>query len=130
MRSGWDWTVGRERGGGGAIAGGREGSDAPGVFKDRSLRLWRLTIREGEQRYFLSCSGLGGNHRKGDPPGMEIRRVLLAFSAFDSLVSCVVLCSLVASSTEEGTFSPTPRSQPRPPMGWPHTGPHSPRVTW
>lgn len=125
MRSGWDWTAV----GGRVTAGGREESDAPGIFKDRSLRLWRLTICEGEQRCFQRGSGSGGITERGTPQGWKLR-VLLAFSAFDPLVSCVVLCSLVALSTEEGTFSPTPRSQPRPPTGWPHMGPHSPRVTW
>lgn len=55
-------TVG---GSAGPAAGGREGTDAPGVSKGRSGRLWSLTTHEGEQRCILKR--LGGPSQKTDP---------------------------------------------------------------
>lgn len=71
--------MGLDSGGGRVTAGGREGSGAPGVFKDRSLRLWRLTIYEGEQRCFRRGSGSGGITEWGTPQGWKLKECCRRF---------------------------------------------------
>ena len=64
---------------GGVIAGGREGSDAPGVFKDRSLDSGGWPYVKASRGIFWAAQGWGGITERGTPWGWKLEEFCWCF---------------------------------------------------